>query len=273
MHAVAQLSKLPHALTPVLRVALGAALALALSPHAWAQDTPPPGATPAAIPGEEDTDGDGIPDNEDACKRVKGVASDVPRDNGCPPPAPPPPPADADKDGIADADDACPKKKGVASDDPKLNGCPPVATQAVAALRARPTRAAHTQTVSSSPGGSAELTYSGFHSFDDGTSLLFVELSGPVTIDETKGRDGIVYTLENTRVPIRNNRNPLLTGDFSTTLSRATFTQKKKAVELSLVLKADVQPSHQLVQRGGVTVLEIRLPTAPLGATTTTKGR
>jgi hypothetical protein len=243
---------------------LGVALALAFAPHAAAQTAPAPTA-PAVVPGEEDTDGDGIPDNEDACKRVKGVASEVPRDNGCPPP---PPPVDTDQDGVADTADACPKKKGVASDDPKLNGCPAVAVKTAPAPRAHLARATQTararttQTVSTAPGGSAELTYSGFHSFDDGTSLLFVELSGPVTIDETQGRGVVSYTLENTRVPVRNNRNPLVTGDFATTLKRATFTQKKKSVELSLLLKADVQPTHQLVQRGGVTVLEIRLPRA-----------
>jgi|GEM_PF-1872228 len=41
-----------------------------------------------------------------------------------PAPTPPPPP-DRDGDGIPDAKDACPDTKGIASDDPKTNGCPP----------------------------------------------------------------------------------------------------------------------------------------------------
>ena len=41
--------------------------------------TPPP----------KDTDGDGIPDNEDDCPDVAGVESDEPDMNGCPPPPPP----------------------------------------------------------------------------------------------------------------------------------------------------------------------------------------
>jgi outer membrane protein OmpA-like peptidoglycan-associated protein len=64
-----------------------------------------------------DRDGDGIVDDKDACPDVKGVASDDPKKNGCP--------ADRDEDGIADDVDACPDVKGVASDDPKRNGCPP----------------------------------------------------------------------------------------------------------------------------------------------------
>lgn len=57
----------------------------------------------------KDTDGDGIIDKEDACRKVAG-----PKENGgCPWP-------DTDKDGVFDKDDACPDTKG-----PKENkGCP-----------------------------------------------------------------------------------------------------------------------------------------------------
>jgi OOP family OmpA-OmpF porin len=64
----------------------------------------------------KDRDGDGIPDEVDACPDVKGVASADPKKNGCPP--------DRDGDGIPDAEDACPDVAGVKSDDPKKNGCP-----------------------------------------------------------------------------------------------------------------------------------------------------
>jgi hypothetical protein len=66
-------------------------------------------------------------------------------------------------------------------------------------------------------------------------------------------------------VPVRNNRNPLLTIDFSSIVRRATIAQKKKSVELSISLKADIEPEHRLVQRGGATVLEIQLPKPPPG--------
>jgi OOP family OmpA-OmpF porin len=70
-----------------------------------------------------DRDGDGIPDAQDACPDVPGVADPDPEKNGCPPPPPPPP--DRDHDGILDVDDACPDVPGVADPDPKKNGCPP----------------------------------------------------------------------------------------------------------------------------------------------------
>ena len=63
-----------------------------------------------------DRDGDGIPDDQDACPDLIGVRTDDPKTNGCP--------SDRDKDGIYDAVDACPDVPGIKTDDPKTNGCP-----------------------------------------------------------------------------------------------------------------------------------------------------
>lgn len=57
--------------------------------------------------GVKDTDGDGIPDKEDACPTQKGLKEF----NGCP---------DTDGDGIPDKDDHCPNEKGLK----EFNGCP-----------------------------------------------------------------------------------------------------------------------------------------------------
>lgn len=77
-----------------------------------------------------DTDDDGIPDAEDACPLVKGPRTGNPRTNGCPPipdrPVTPPPPADRDIDGVPDAEDACPDHPGPRHPDPARNGCPDI---------------------------------------------------------------------------------------------------------------------------------------------------
>jgi outer membrane protein OmpA-like peptidoglycan-associated protein len=73
-------------------------------------------------PPPPDRDGDGIIDAEDACPDVKGIKTGDPKTNGCPPPPPPP---DRDGDGILDSEDACPDVKGERTQDPKTNGCPP----------------------------------------------------------------------------------------------------------------------------------------------------
>ncbi len=50
---------------------------------------------------------------------MKGVKTDNPKTNGCPP--------DRDGDGIIDSEDACPDAPGPKTDDPKTNGCPKAA--------------------------------------------------------------------------------------------------------------------------------------------------
>jgi outer membrane protein OmpA-like peptidoglycan-associated protein len=69
--------------------------------------TPEPEFKPQPRPA--DTDEDGIPDAQDQCPEIKGIA----KYNGCPIP-------DTDKDGINDEEDKCPTVAGVA----KYNGCP-----------------------------------------------------------------------------------------------------------------------------------------------------
>lgn len=69
-----------------------------------------------------DQDGDGIPDDKDACPFEKGMPSQDPKRNGCgeaPMPLP-----DRDKDGIPDDKDACPRERGPESTDATRNGCP-----------------------------------------------------------------------------------------------------------------------------------------------------
>lgn len=71
-----------------------------------------------------DRDGDGIPDEVDACPSEPGVPDPDPRKHGCP--VPPPPPPDKDQDGIIDSEDACPELPGPRTTNPKTTGCPDV---------------------------------------------------------------------------------------------------------------------------------------------------
>lgn len=77
-------------------------------------------------PPPADSDGDGIPDNQDQCPNQAGDRGN----GGCPPPANPNPPAnppanpaapsDSDGDGIVDSADSCPNQAGNAAN----GGCP-----------------------------------------------------------------------------------------------------------------------------------------------------
>ncbi|MGO9838050.1 MAG: OmpA family protein [Polyangiaceae bacterium] len=68
-------------------------------------------------PALADRDGDGIPDNVDKCPDVPEDKDGIDDEDGCPE-------DDADNDGIPDAKDACPKEPGQPDPDPKKNGCP-----------------------------------------------------------------------------------------------------------------------------------------------------
>jgi OOP family OmpA-OmpF porin len=68
-------------------------------------------------PALSDRDGDGIPDQYDKCPDVPEDKDGIDDLDGCPE-------DDADNDGIPDTQDACPKEPGQPDPDPKRNGCP-----------------------------------------------------------------------------------------------------------------------------------------------------
>jgi outer membrane protein OmpA-like peptidoglycan-associated protein len=100
---------------PGLTAGLGAPALRVVATFGWMAPVQAPVPEPEA---PADLDGDGIPDDDDACRGDPGPPNDDPKKNGCPRPK------DADGDGILDRDDACVKEPGVPSDDPKKNGCP-----------------------------------------------------------------------------------------------------------------------------------------------------
>ena len=68
-------------------------------------------------PAPSDRDGDGIPDQFDKCPDEPEDKDGIQDQDGCPE-------VDADNDGIPDTKDACPKEPGQPDPDPKKNGCP-----------------------------------------------------------------------------------------------------------------------------------------------------
>ncbi|MBL9042383.1 MAG: OmpA family protein [Myxococcales bacterium] len=73
---------------------------------------------------ENDRDGDGILDAEDACPDTKGIRTSNPATHGCPPPT------DRDRDGVADVNDYCPDVHQGQTPDPARLGCPMSAPEA-----------------------------------------------------------------------------------------------------------------------------------------------
>ena len=68
--------------------------------------------------GPADSDGDGIPDKEDACPQEKGIRTAERGTHGCPPLP------DRDRDGVPDKADVCPDTHQGSAPDPARRGCP-----------------------------------------------------------------------------------------------------------------------------------------------------
>jgi hypothetical protein len=63
-------------------------------------------------------------------------------------------------------------------------------------------------------GGAADITFTGFDEHPDGSSRLYVKLSHPVSVEPSYSGTHLEYALIGTRIPIKNNENPLITTHF-----------------------------------------------------------
>jgi hypothetical protein len=108
-----------------------------------------------------------------------------------------------------------------------------------------------------------EVTFSGYKSLPDGRGVLFVEVTEQVPVEVKRAGQVIEYKMMGARVPLRNNRNPLLLRDFNSSAVSAVLVPDKKAVRLVVTLRASVQLSHKMLARGRGAVLEIEVPALP----------
>jgi hypothetical protein len=122
------------------------------------------------------------------------------------------------------------------------------------------------------------VTFTGFRRLPKAQSLVYVELTAPVEVRMTQRGTELVYTLEGAQVPLRNNRNPLITSAFEANVLSVRLVergqpatkskQRKKAeaappsVDLVVRLRTEVTPSHALVRGASGPVLEVTIPDA-----------
>jgi hypothetical protein len=166
---------------------------------------------------------------------------------------------DGDGDGVPDAGDACPREPGVKSSDPKTSGC--AAKIDAGAVKDK-----------------AEITFTGYQSLPGNRGVLFVELTDAVAVEVTRSGPVIEYKLVGATVPLKNNRNALLLGDFKVSALSARLVPEKPAhgargakrhgkqptsVRLVITLRGNVSPTHRMVARGRGAVFEVDLPALP----------
>jgi hypothetical protein len=222
---------------------------------------------PALPSGPVDGDGDGITDSEDACPDQLGDASSDPARNGCPELRRAAAVTDGDGDGVPDDEDACPHDPGVTSGDSAGKGCPAPVVMA--------------QSATPAAGGTegATVTYSGFQVFPDGSSRLSVYLTGAPRVETSHSGKRAEFILRGVTIPVRNNKNPLLTSHFSSVVRSIRFAadgapkkgrgKKPPATDTHLIveLRESIQPAHRMTKTADgapLLVVDFPKPTSPV---------
>jgi len=127
---------------------------------------------------------------------------------------------------------------------------------------------------SATPKAGPEVTFCGYESLPGNRGRVFVELSELVPVEVSRAGQVIEYKLVGARVPLRNNRNPLLLGSFNSSALSAVLVPDKRAkgrgakkappsVRLVITLRGQVSPSFRMVARGKGAALEVELPPLP----------
>jgi hypothetical protein len=121
----------------------------------------------------------------------------------------------------------------------------------------------------------AEVTFIGYQSLPGNRGIVFVELTDAVAVEVSRSGQVIEYKLVGAKVPLKNNRNPLILRDFSSSALTVRLVPDKPArgakrhgkqaasVRLVITLRGNVAPSHRMVPRGNGAVLEVELPPLP----------
>ena len=99
----------------------------------------------------------------------------------------------------------------------------------------------------------------GFRMNANGGSKIFVQIHGKPTVRQFVTRSGVTYVLSNARVPVRNNRHPLMTQYFNTPVADARLRQYKDDVHLQIDLRASAAPTTKLIElvKDKVVMLEV----------------
>ncbi|HEX2882685.1 MAG TPA: hypothetical protein VHO25_24365, partial [Polyangiaceae bacterium] len=114
-----------------------------------------------------------------------------------------------------------------------------------------------------------QVTFTGFHEFQDGSARIWVRLTKAVNVEEHAAKGKVTFVLKGAKVPGRNNKNPLITSHFTSSVMSARLHATKHDAELVITLKQDVAPKHRVVSRPDGTIsVQIDFPAPVAGAET-----
>ncbi len=115
-------------------------------------------------------------------------------------------------------------------------------------------------TATGTPSGPPVVNYPGFEVLRDGSSVVSLQVRGPVQVAEQRVEGRIVYSLSGVAVPERVNRLPLVTQYFATQVTSVTVEQTTGGANLVLELREPATSTFALKQNEAGTLLTIVVP-------------
>jgi hypothetical protein len=110
------------------------------------------------------------------------------------------------------------------------------------------------------PPGTPIASFPGFTRLDDGKSRIFVEVSHKVPVVETRTAGRVTYRLRGASVIQRTNQLSLITGFFSTPVSRVQLVPMTPDVDLVIELRETTDPTYAVVETPRGMVLWVDFP-------------
>jgi hypothetical protein len=104
------------------------------------------------------------------------------------------------------------------------------------------------------------MTMPGFRAFSDGSSRVYVQISGRAKVTEKSVKGQLRYHLSGVTVPERVNRMALPTAHFPTPVAKAFVAQVDGGADLVIVLRARTQPKVRLRKQAGGVTLSVDFP-------------
>lgn len=113
------------------------------------------------------------------------------------------------------------------------------------------------------------ITFTGFHVFEDGRSRIFVKLTSEVPVEARYSGRKVEYLFRGAKIPVRNNKNPLITEHFPASIVSARYVADKKGkgrekpadARLEIVLREESKPTHKVERQGdGTAIFTVDLP-------------
>ncbi len=111
------------------------------------------------------------------------------------------------------------------------------------------------------PSGPSVVNYPAFEVLRDGSSVISIQVRGPVQVSEQKAQGRIIYSLNGVAVPEKVNRLPMLTQHFPTQVTSITLEQGTgTGANLIIDLREPSTSTFKLTKNEAGTMLTIALP-------------